>query len=100
MVESSFRVRVLTENGVQFDGEAVSVVAPGAMGFLGILANHAPLLTTLTAGPMTVRLPTAPGAAQAGRPQQATTRFRVGEGLLEVFRNQVTVVTDRWSPHA
>src|SRR3989338_2935517 len=110
MPEPTFRVTVLTEEGTRFQGDAVSVVAPGELGFLGILANHAPLLTTLVPGPITVRLPAAlilpvaerrqTGAAQAGTPQQTTERFAVGAGLLEVFRNRVTVVTDQWNPHA
>ena len=89
MPEPTFRVTVLTEEGTKFQGEAVSVVAPGELGFLGILANHPPLLTALTVGPLTVRTP-----------QQTTTRFQVGAGLLEIFKNQVTVVTDQWRPDA
>ena len=86
MAEPVFHVRILTEDGVRFEGEAVSVVAPGELGLLGILAHHAPLLTTLAPGPLTVRTP-------AG----TTGRFRVGRGLLEVFQNQLTITTDRWA---
>ena len=89
MAEPAFHVRILTEDGVRFEGEAVSIVAPGALGLLGILANHAPLLTTLAPGPLTVRTP----AGTAGR-------FQVGHGLLEMFRNQLTIVTDRWAQEA
>ena len=89
MAEPAFHVRILTEDGVRFEGEAVSVVAPGELGLLGILAHHAPLLTTLAPGPLIVR--TSAGAAG---------RFQVGYGLLEMFRNQLTIVTDRWAQEA
>ena len=84
MAEPVFHVRILTEDGVRFEGEAVSVVAPGELGLLGILAHHAPLLTTIVPGSLTLRTP-----------QQTTTQFTIGGGLLEMFHNQVTVVTDR-----
>ena len=67
---------------MRFEGEAVSVVAPGEFGLLGILAHHAPLLTTLTPGRLTIRTS-----------QQTTQQFAVGAGLLEIFRNQATLVT-------
>ena len=83
MAEPAFHVRILTEDGVRFEGEAVSVVAPGELGLLGILAHHAPLLTTLVPGRLVIRTP-----------ESTTVRFRVGGGLLEVFQNRVTLVTD------
>ena len=86
MSEPTFDVRVLTEDGLQYQAEAISVVAPGELGFLGILANHAPLVTTLAPGPLTLRTP-------AG----TTERFRLGHGLLDIFRNHVTMLTDTWT---
>ena len=86
MPEPTFRVTVLTEEGRQYESDAVSVVAPGELGLLGILAHHAPLMTTLVPGPLTVRTP-----------HQTTEQFTVGAGLLEVFHNQVTVVTAAFS---
>ena len=89
MAEPVFRVTILTEEGRQYENDAISIVAPGELGLLGILAHHAPLLTTLTPGLLTVRTP-------AG----AVERFLVGHGLLEVLRNQLTIVTDRWAQEA
>ncbi len=84
MPEPTFRVAVLTEQGLQYRSEAVSVVAPGELGYLGILAHHAPLLTTLVPGRLTLRTP-----------QQTTERFLLGPGLLEIFHNQVTILTEQ-----
>ena len=86
MPEPQFHVEILTEQGVQFSGETVSVVAPGELGLLGILAHHAPLITTLVPGRLIVRTP------------NGTEQFAVGSGLLEVFHNQVTVVTNQFAP--
>ncbi|MBI4355578.1 MAG: ATP synthase F1 subunit epsilon [Candidatus Omnitrophica bacterium] len=81
MAEPAFQLRVVTDEGTVLDREVVSVVAPGEIGYLGILANHASLLTTLTAGRLTYR--TADG----------TTHQRpVTGGLLEVHQNRVTVL--------
>ncbi len=76
-------LRVLTSEGLALEEEASSIVALGEPGYLGILANHAPLVTTLRAGKLTWRSP--------GATQQA----RVGDGLLEVAANRVTVLTSR-----
>ena len=79
-------VRVLTEAGVVLEDEAFSVVAPGEPGYLGILRNHAPLVTTLANGKLTWR-----------RADGTSRTAVVGPGLLEVFRNRLTLVTDRFS---
>ena len=76
------RVRVLTDAGVAIDEHAVSLVAPGELGYLGVLRNHAPLVTTLAAGTLTWR--TSSGARRA---------ITISSGLLEILRNHVTVLT-------
>ena len=77
-------LRVLTGEGVAFEARAVSIVAPGTLGYLGMLRNHAPLVTTLTPGKLTWRTPNG----------QAHT-LRVGSGLLEIVQNRCTVLTDQ-----
>jgi F-type H+-transporting ATPase subunit epsilon len=78
----SILLRVLTEAGVAIEDHAVSIVAPGEVGYLGVLRNHAPLVTTLTSGLLTWRTPGG-----------TTRRLRVTEGLLEVTHNRLTVLT-------
>ena len=41
---------VLTHEGVALEAQAASVIAPGEVGYLGLLRNHAPLVTTLIPG--------------------------------------------------
>jgi F-type H+-transporting ATPase subunit epsilon len=80
---AALTLRVLTSQGLAFEEEAVSVIAPGEPGYLGILRNHAPLVTTLAPGRLIWR--------QASGARRIT---RIGSGLLEVVKNQVTILTD------
>ena len=73
---------VLTPEGVAITDEAVSIVAPGERGYLGMLFNHAPLVTTLQPGTLSWR-----------QPAGATRALAIGAGLLEVVKNRVTVLT-------
>ena len=45
-----FDVSVVTPDGAVYDGEAEMIVVPGAVGDIGVLARHAPLVATLKAG--------------------------------------------------
>ncbi len=79
----ALQVKVVTTGGQTLIDEAVSVRAPGERGDLGILYNHAPLVSVLRSGKLIWRTPD-------GRRQSA----RIGAGLLEVARNRVTILTD------
>ena len=82
MADKAFHVKLLTREGVALEDQAVSVVAPGELGYLGVLYNHAPLVTTLKPGKFTWRTP-------AG----ARRTVQVGDGLLEISKNRLTVLT-------
>ncbi len=84
MPEPTFTLKIVTPSEVFFEGQAVSVVAPGALGYLGILANHAPFITTVSQGNLTFR-----------DPQGKTQTFKVEGGFLEVLNNRVLVLTDK-----
>ncbi len=76
-------LKVLTREGLAFNEEALSVVAPGTPGYLGMLRNHAPLVTTLQPGKL------------SWKPSTGERRTaRIGSGLLEVVRNRITILTD------
>jgi F-type H+-transporting ATPase subunit epsilon len=83
---SPITLRVLTPEGLALQEDVLSVIAPGELGYLGILRNHAPLITTLV-----------PGRLLYCTAQMCQTATRIGGGLLEVLHNQVTVLTDRVS---
>ena len=84
MTSHSFKLKVVTPNETAFEGTAVSVVAPGSLGYLGILKDHAPLVTTLAKGNLIYK-------DEAG----AVHAFQIEGGFLEVLKNRVLVLTDK-----
>ena len=75
-------VDILTPDAKLFSGEASYVGLPGSDGSLGIMNNHAALVTTLQAGQVVVRTP---GGDQT---------FDVRGGSVEVLNNVVTVLAE------
>ena len=75
-------VDILTPDANLFSGEATYVGLPGSDGSMGILDNHAALVTILQAGEVIVR--TANG-------EEA---FQVKGGSVEVLNNVVTVLAE------
>lgn len=80
---SGLHVTVISPEKTVFDGEADSVVAPAFDGEIGILRNHAPLMTVLGEGEMRI---TRGGAEE---------RFRLEGGFLQVVDNVVTVLSEK-----
>ena len=78
----AFQLNILTPEKTVYAGSAASLTAPGEAGYLGVLADHAPLATTLLAGKIVFR-------DQAGK---QTVLESEGKGFLEVFKNEVTVI--------
>ncbi len=83
-MERELHCEILSPDGSVWSGEAVMVVATAVDGQLGILFNHAPLVTALGDGPL--RLKSADGSER---------KYVAHGGFLEVFRNRVTVLTDK-----
>ncbi|NQS99421.1 MAG: F0F1 ATP synthase subunit epsilon [candidate division Zixibacteria bacterium] len=52
MSAPKFRLEVVTPEGVVFSKDVVSFKAPGSEGQFGVLANHAPFMTSLEIGPI------------------------------------------------
>ena len=77
------KVSVISPEAVLFEGEAQSVVAPAFDGEVGILENHAPLMTLLGTGELRL------GGGGADR------RFTIDGGFLQVVDNVVRVVTEK-----
>ncbi len=76
-------MRVVTNEGEAIADDAMSIRAPGELGYVGFLYNHAPLVTTLRPGTLTWR-----------RPNGEHRAVIVGGGLLEIAKNHLTVLTD------
>jgi F-type H+-transporting ATPase subunit epsilon len=73
---------IVTAEGVLYSDEVDSVVAPGVDGELGVLPNHASLLTVLKPGELRIMK------------ENDETNIVVTGGFLEVLGNKVTVLAD------
>src|SRR5882757_2143085 len=90
MAEHNVNVRILTPEGEVFDGEVEQLSTRTAVGEIGILANHVPVLARLR--PTELRLHMPGGEVQ---------RWAQAEGWLQVFANRATVlVGEAVSPEA
>jgi len=76
------RCEIVSQDRKVFEGEADVVVLPGSEGEMGILPRHAPLLTTLKFGIITVRS------------QGKEEHFTVAGGVAEIQPDLVTVLAD------
>jgi len=76
------KLEVVTAEHLAYSDEVSIVIAPGVMGQLGILPDHAALMTMLALGELIVR-------KGDGEVSMAVTG-----GFLEVLDNKVTVLAD------
>ncbi len=77
------KLEIVTVERMLFNDEVDMVIAPGSEGVMGILPNHASLLTSLKYGELVVR--------KQGEDDHI---FAIGGGFLEVLPNKVTVLAD------
>ena len=78
-----FQLSIVTPEKVIFEGEVVSLLVPGMEGYLGILSNHAPLITALQ-----------PGRIEFQDDQDKIQVFSVSGGFVEVSGNRATLLAD------
>jgi F-type H+-transporting ATPase subunit epsilon len=76
------RVSIIAPDRSVFDDDADSVVAPAFDGLVGILPKHAPFMTLLGEGTLTV---------ETGGTRRA---FHVKGGFMQVVRDTVRVVAE------
>ena len=76
----SLNVRVITPDKVVWDAMAEEVILPSSTGQIGVLTDHAPLLTALDIGVMKLK-------SDAG-----WTSIVLMEGFAEVEDNKVTIL--------
>jgi F-type H+-transporting ATPase subunit epsilon len=79
----TIQVDIVSAEGELFSGPATMVFASASQGELGIAPRHAPLLTLLKPGEVTVQTP-----------EGERQHFFVGGGALEVQPTKVTVLAD------
>ena len=77
----TIRVEIVSQDSRVFEGDVDMVTLPGIEGEMGVLPGHAPLLTALSYGIITIR----------GKENLA---FTVAGGIVEVLPDVVTVLAD------
>lgn len=80
---NTYPLRIVSTEATLFDGKVESLVAPGSLGYLGVLANHAPLLTSLKQGTLQIR-----------DDQGKNHNFSIDSGILEVSNGEATILTE------
>lgn len=78
----SLNVRVITPDKVVWDANAEEIILPSSTGQLGILNNHAPLLTALDIGVMRLKV------------DDNWISIVLMEGFAEVENNKVTILSN------
>ncbi len=79
----NFKLIIVTPEKIIYDGEVSSIVAPGDVGYLGILADHAPIITSLTTGKL-----------ELTDPNGTKSTMMISGGFMEVVKNTATILVD------
>lgn len=77
-----FRLSVVTPEKVIYEEDVTSIIAPGGLGYLGIMSNHAPIITSLKPGKLTVK----DGGIEI--------QLALSGGFLENSANKCTILAD------
>ncbi len=84
----TFQIDIATPERLFASEQVTEAEVPGKNGYMGILPGHAPLLSALGAGVLTI--------SNGGNRQV----FAIDGGFVEVFDNQVRVLADHAEPAA
>lgn len=80
----TFKVVIVTPDKTAYEGESVSAVIPGLAGYIGVWANHAPLVAAVAPGVVTLK------HDDAGN----ELRMAVGTGFVEISDNVVNLMVE------
>lgn len=76
-------VEIITPDAKLFKGEVVSIKLPGTNGGFEILNNHAPILSTLSSGEISIDVK-----------KGETKSFQIQGGVIEMQNNKIIVLAD------
>ncbi|OGX13426.1 MAG: hypothetical protein A2351_03810, partial [Omnitrophica bacterium RIFOXYB12_FULL_50_7] len=79
---ATYSLKIITPQGIAYEGTVVHTFLPAEEGFVGVLAHHAPYLVSSKGGKMAVR-------ESIG----LTKDFQVGPGFFEVSHDQAVFLT-------
>ena len=78
----TFQVGIYSSDKIIYEGKAISLIVPSVSGFLGVLADHAPLVAKLAGGKITIR----------NRQGNTSVIDSSSGGFLQVLKNQATIL--------
>ena len=79
-----FYLNILTPEASVYKGTVSSLIVPAALGFLGVLADHAPLIANLKQGKISIK-------EDSGGQVIINNK---GKGFIEVHKNKVVILLD------
>lgn len=77
------KIDIITPDKSIYSGEVRSVRVPGRKGSFQVLKDHAPIISTLDAGPVII-----------ADEQGSELRFEITGGVVEVKKNRVILLAD------
>lgn len=83
---AAYSLKIITPQGVAYEGNVYHALVPAENGFVGVLAHHAPYLVSSKGGRMVVKEKTG-----------LEMDFKVGPGFFEVHHNQAVFLTQTCS---
>lgn len=86
MAQPVYQIQVLTPQGEALNTQVVHALVPAETGFIGVLANHAPYVTSSPGGRFEIR-----------QPDGTERKFHVGPGFFEVAHNHASFLTQSFS---
>jgi F-type H+-transporting ATPase subunit epsilon len=86
MADKTYQLEIVTPEKKVYADQVVFSVFPGTEGELGILANHAPLVSRLKQGEIRITK------------DKTVESFIISGGFLEVMNNDVSVIAESAEP--
>lgn len=78
-----FDLTIVTPEKIFYEGEVASLIVPGSEGYLGVLTDHAPLITGIIPGKITIE-----------DKSHQELELGVSYGFFEVSSNHATLLAD------
>jgi len=76
-------VEIITPEKSLFEGESTMIRVPGTKGSFQIFNNHAPIVSTLEKGVVTIR-----------KPNDEEINFDINSGLVECKKNKIIILVE------
>lgn len=85
MARKTYPLSIVTPERTVYEGEVSSTVLPAESGYLGVWADHAPMIAALKPGMLTL---------YEGASEQETAHYAIGGGFAEVSGNKMILAVD------